>query len=198
MDSPDALSRKKMTMHKVTRAEIRSRQDYESARDEFRRKVFAQKQDRRIHLGPCLTFLFENHDTILYQVQEMIRTEGIDGEPAIQHEIDTYNELLGDRGELGCTLLIEISDEAERAPLLARWTNLQETLYLTTQGGERSPAQFDPRQVGTDRISSVQYLKFAVGDRVLQGIGCSHPDFELEVELEPRQVAALSMDLVTS
>ena len=184
-------------MNEVTSTEVRSRQDYESVRDEFRRNVIAQKQDRRIHLGPYLTFLFENHDTILYQVQEMIRTEGIDGEPAIQHEIDTYNELLGDRGELGCTLLIEISDDEERPGLLARWTNLPETIYMTTQGGERSPAQFDPRQVGTDRISSVQYLKFAIGDRILQRIGCSHPDFELEVELEPRQIAALSKDLVT-
>src|SRR5690606_7249561 len=99
-----------MDMRKVRREEVLPLAEYEAVRDEFRRKILAQKADRRIHLGPVLTFLFENHDTVLYQVQEMLRAEGIDAEPHIQHEIDTYNELLGERGDLGCTLLVEIDD----------------------------------------------------------------------------------------
>ena len=55
---------------------------------------------------------------------EMMRPESIDGENEILHEIETYNELLGDKGELGCTLLIEIDDPVKRAELLAHWTNL--------------------------------------------------------------------------
>lgn len=185
-------------MNRVTPNEILSGTKYESARDEFRKRVIAQKEHRRVHLGPHLTFLFENHDTTLYQVQEMIRAEGIDEESAIQHEIDTYNELLGADGQLGCTLLIEIGDEEERARLLARWTDLPDKLYITTQDGERCPAQFDPRQVGSDRVSAVQYLKFATGDRVPLKIGCSHPDYDIEVDLDPRQIAALLKDLMTA
>lgn len=183
-------------MRKVERSDVRSIADYEEIRDEFRRSVLAQKADRRVHLGDHLTFLFENHDTILYQIQEMMRAEGIDDEEGIRHEIDTYNELLGDAGELGATLLVEIDDAEERDRLLRRWQNLPEALYLEASDGHRIPAVFDPRQVGVGRISSVQYLKFPLGDRVVRKIGCSHPDVHAEVDLNPRQVAALSGDLI--
>src|SRR5688572_15540980 len=153
-------------MRKVTRAEVRSREEYEKGRDQFRRSVMEQKDRRRVHVGRYLTFLFENHDTVLYQIQEMIRAEGTSNEPDIQHEIDTYNELLGDTGEIGCTLLIEIDDAAKRPELLARWLDLPKTLYLRTNGGQRVPALFDARQVGEDRISSVQYLKYRLQDQV--------------------------------
>lgn len=182
-------------MKKVTREEVRNRKDYESIRNEFRTSVMAQKEKRRIHVGPYLTFLFENHDTVLYQVQEMMRTESMDDEAAIQHEIDTYNEILGPKGELGCTLLIGVDDAAKRAELLSRWLHLPETLYVKTRNGQRIAAQFDPRQVGEDRISSVQYLKFSVGDQVPEALGCSHPDFNLEVPLTPDQSVALCADL---
>jgi len=185
-------------MKKVTRDEIRKAPEYESSRNEFRASVMKQKEPRRIHVGSYLTFLFENHDTILYQIQEMIRAEGISGEREIQHEVDTYNELLGERGELGCTLLIEIDDPAKRNELLTRWTELPATLYILTQNGERIPAKFDPRQIGEARISSVHYLKFRVGDRVPQKLGCSHPDITAETILTPAQAAALCKDLLES
>src|SRR5262245_40932321 len=108
-------------MRKVSREEVRIAPDYAAIREDFRRAVLEQKDRRRIHVGAHLTFLFENHDTVLYQIQEMIRAENITSEADIRHEMATYNELLGNRGELGCTLLIEIDDAAQRAELLARW-----------------------------------------------------------------------------
>ena len=107
-------------MKKVSREEVRTPSEYAGIREEFRRSVLEQKDKRRIHVGSYLTFLFENHDTVQYQIQEMIRAESITNEPEIQHELTTYNELLGDKGELGCTLLIEIDDAAKRTELLAR------------------------------------------------------------------------------
>jgi Protein of unknown function (DUF3501) len=183
-------------MRKVSREEIRKPAEYATVREEFRRSVLAQKEQRRIHVGEYLTFLFENHDTVLYQIQEMIRAEGITGEPEIRHEMDTYNELLGDRGELGCTLLIEIDDPAKRSELLSRWKDLPGTLYLQTQSGTRVPAQFDARQVGEDRISSVHYLRFRVGDQVPHKVGCSHPEIVAESILTAEQTAALCRDLL--
>jgi hypothetical protein len=183
-------------MRKVRREEVRKPQEYREAREEFRRSVLAQKDLRRIHVGKYLTFLFENHDTVLYQIQEMIRAENITGEAEIQHEIDTYNELLGERGELGCTLLIEIEDATKRPELLTRWKGLPSTVYAETQAGARIAARFDPRQVGEDRISSVQYLKFEIGDRVPCKIGCAHPDISAQVFLTPEQTAALCQDLM--
>ena len=182
-------------MNKVTRSEVLAVSDYLGIRDRFRQSVIEQKKDRRIHLGEHLTFLFETHDTILYQIQEMMRAEAIAGEPEIEHEIATYNELLGDRGELGATLLIEIDDREKRDELLRRWRGLPEALYIGTSDGGRVAAVFDPRQVGKDRISSVHYLKFPVGDRVVERLGTTHPELSLEVTLTPRQRAVLMADL---
>jgi hypothetical protein len=183
-------------MRKVTRQEVRKPAEYAAVREQFRRSVLEQKDKRRVHVGAYLTFLFENHDTVLYQIQEMIRAENITGEAEIRHEIDTYNELLAERGELGCTLLVEIDDPDKRPELLARWTGLPAAIYLETQSGARIPAIFDPRQVGEGRISSVQYLKFALGDSVPAKVGCSHPEIAAETALTPEQSAALCSDLL--
>jgi len=183
-------------MKRVSREEVRKTAEYAEIREMFRRSVLEQKEKRRVHVGSYLTFLFENHDTVLYQIQEMIRAENISNETDIQHEITTYNELLGEKGELGCTLLIEIDDAAKRTELLARWTDLPGTLYLETLSGTRVPAEFDPRQVGEGRISSVHYLKFRLGDRVPCKVGCSHPEIAAEAVLTPEQTAALCQDLM--
>jgi uncharacterized protein DUF3501 len=183
-------------MRKVTRDEVRTPAEYAGIRENFRRSVLEQKDRRRIHVGSHLTFLFENHETVLYQVQEMIRAENITNEPDVQHEMTTYNELLGDKGELGCTLLIEIDDAAKRAELLARWMDLPGTLYVETVDGARVPAQFDPRQVGESRISSVHYLKFRLGDKVPHKVGCAHPEIAAETLLTPDQTVALCQDLM--
>ena len=183
-------------MRKVTREEVRKPAEYAAIRENFRRAVFEQKDKRRVHVGAFLTFLFENHDTVLYQIQEMIRAENINNESDIQHEMKTYNELLGERGELGCTLLIEIDDPSKRAECLARWKDLPRTLYIETQSGARIPAEFDSRQVGEGRISSVHYLKFRVGDQVPRKVGCSHPEISAESVLTPEQTVALCQDLL--
>ena len=183
-------------MKRVQREEILPLAEYEKVRPQFRARVMALKNERRIHVGEYLTFLFEHHDTVLYQVQEMMRAERMQGDAEIRHELETYNELLGGRGELGCTLLIEIEDAATRDQLLAKWTDLPSKIWLETQAGKRVPAEFDPRQVGDRRASSVQYLKFHVGDGVPVRMGCDHTELKIAVELEPIQVGALVRDLV--
>ena len=82
-------------MRPVQREEILDYITYTEKRSELQSSVLKQKEPRRIHLGEYLTFLFENTDTIRYQIQEMMKAEQIVKEEAIQHEIDTYNELLG-------------------------------------------------------------------------------------------------------
>src|SRR6187551_1097459 len=122
-------------MRKVTRADIVDFQTYNDRREAYRSRVLLEKAKRRIHLGENLTFLFESTDTILYQVQEMMRLEQIVREKDIQHEIDTYNQLLGDPGELGCTLLIEIDNQVERDAKLKAWLDLPGHLYIALAGG---------------------------------------------------------------
>lgn len=182
-------------MKKVQRQELLDFQSYGDVRDEIRQKVMAEKDKRRVHLGSALTFLFENPDTVRYQVQEMMRVERIAREADILHELSTYNQLLGDEGELGCTLLIEIDDAKERDRLLVEWLDLPRHLYMVTASGERARAMWDPAQIGEGRLSSVQYLKFPVGAQTPKAIGVDHPAITLEVALDEVQRAALTADL---
>jgi len=168
---------------------------YEERRDELRPAVLAAKRARRVHAGKALTFLFENEDTIRYQIQEMMRTERIVKEAEIEHELATYNELLGGPGELGCTLLIELDDPAERDRALRAWLDLPSRLYVELEDGRRVGARFDERQVGDDRLSSVQYLKFDTGGAVPVAVGASHPELDVRAELSAEQRAALEADL---
>ena len=181
----------------VERSEIVDYQTYAELRSDIREAVMKEKELRRIHLGPHLTFLFENHATMRYQLQEMMRAEQIVREASVLHEIETYNEVLGGPGELGCTFLIELDDPDERAKKLTEWLELPKHLYVKLEDGARVRPTYDKRQVGEERVSSVQYLKFAVGERAPVGLGCDHPDPELasEVELSDAQRAALQKDL---
>ncbi len=179
----------------IERGDIVDYQTYEDDRETTRARALAAKRPRRIHLGEHLTFLFENRETLVYQVQEIMRAERIARESAIQHEIDVYNSMLGNPGDLGCALLIEIADADQRAPLLARWLGLESTLYLKLDDGEKVGASFDPAQVGDDRLSAVQYLRFGVGGRTPVAIGTDFADLAQEVELSDEQRAALAADL---
>lgn len=184
-------------MRKVRREELVDYKTYEDRRPEERPKIMAIKAPRRILLGEYLTLLFENADTIRYQVQEMMRAERIVREAEIRHELDTYNGLLGDEGELGFTLLIGVADEKLRDEKLRAWLGLESKIYARTAAGDKVYATFDAAQVGEDRISSVQYMKFPLEGADPVAIGCDFedPDLRGEFELSDEQRAALASDL---
>ncbi len=179
----------------VKRSEIVDYATYEDSRARFRADVMKAKELRRIHIGEYLTLLFENDLTIRYQIQEMIRAERIVRESDIVHEIDTYNELLGGEGELGCTLLIEIEDPALRDRKLKEWWSLPEKIYIVLEDGTRITATFDERQRGEGRLSSVQYVKFKTGGSVPVAVGVDLNDFPTETPLTHDQREALQGDL---
>jgi hypothetical protein len=187
-------------MRPVQRSEILDWQTYDDQRDALRPAFLAAKRARRVQIGPLLCLLFENRETVRYQVQEMLRTERIVREAEVQHELDTYNELLGGDGELGCTLLIGLDDPAARDERLRRWKGLNESLYLKLPGGTKVRPRWDARQLGEDRLSSVQYLKFPLGGQLPLAAGCDHEDPELrgEVALTELQRGALEEDLARS
>ena len=182
-------------MKPVTREEILDLTAYEKARPGIQAEVLAVKSPRRVHLGDAITFLFENRDTVRYQIQEMVRAERMVKETAIKHELDTYNELLGKKGELGAVLLIEIDDPDKRTVKLREWMGLPGNLYVKTASGRKAMATFDARQVGEDRLSSVQYLKFDTGGESPVAVGSDHPMLRIEAALTPEQRQALEADL---
>ena len=182
-------------MKPIERDEILDYVTYDERRDSIRSEVMKEKQDRRIHLGNTLTFLFENRDIVRYQIQEMVRVEQIVKESDIAHEIETYNELLGGPGKLGCSLLIEIDDQAERQTLLEKWIDLPRHIYVKLENGDKVYARFDPRQVGKTRLSSVQYLKFDTQGDTPTALGTDFPALRGKVQLTAVQREALARDL---
>lgn len=182
-------------MKPVAREEIIDYVTWNEEKPQALPAILAAKKLRRIHVGGVLTFLFENHDTIRYQIQEMVRVEKMVKEADIQHEVDTYNEVLGTDGGFGCALLIEIDDPEERSVKLRQLKGLPKHLYLRFADGERVYATFDERQVGEDRLSSVQYLQFAAGGKAPVAVGSDHPELMAEYELTAEQREALAADL---
>jgi len=184
-------------MRPVQRSELTDYQTYRDGRDALRPKILEIKAARRIHVGANLTFLFENRETIRYQVQEMMLAERIVREADIQHELTTYNELLGGEGELGATLLIEIENVEERDQKLRQWVKLPEHLYAKLPDGTKVRPQFDSRQISDGRLSSVHYVKFGVKGQVPVSLGCDLPELTVEAELSEEQSRALAADLAS-
>ena len=148
-------------MKPITFEETLSLTDYERVRDRLRPLFIHEKERRRLHVGSHLTFLFENAQTAWYQIHEMIRTEKMTQRDAIQHEIDTYNELAPAPGELAATLLIEYEDSRERDAALLRLVGLERHLWIKI-GTQKIAARFDDRQMSSDQISAVQFVRFSL------------------------------------
>ena len=184
-------------MQLVSRSELLDYQTYNDQRDAIRSRVMAVKQPRRIHVGELLTFLFENAETLRYQIQEIMRAERIVREKDIQHELETYNGLLGGEGQLGCCLLIEVDDPAERRQRLREWRDLPRYLYMRFSDGSTQAPEFDEAQMDAEKLSAVQYLKFTVGNRTPVALGSNLPQLKVEVALTPEQRAALASDLAS-
>ena len=181
-------------MRAVRREEIMPLDAYQASREEIRKAILEAKRRRRVSAG-VLTFLFENTATIRYQVQEMVRAERITRDADVRHELETYNELLGKDGELGVSLLIEIPEPEERDRRLREWLALPAHLYLLLEGGEKIRPTYDARQIGTDRLSSVQYLRFDVRGQVPVAAGSDLPALTVETRLSDEQREALRADL---
>jgi diadenosine tetraphosphate (Ap4A) HIT family hydrolase len=136
---------------------------YELVRAEYRTRVLAHKRDRRVAVGEKVTMLFEDRETVRYQIQEMARVERIRDPEKIQDEIDAYGDLVPEPDELSATLFIEIPELSEVKPELDRLLGIDESVCLVIGEGDTEGCvrgRFDERQLDEDRISAVHYVRF--------------------------------------
>jgi hypothetical protein len=148
-------------MRKIDQADILSVEQWERVRPVLRPLFIHEKERRRLGVGSHLTFLFENTATLWYQVEEMIRSERLTEAAAIQHEIDTYSELIPARGEISATMLIEFAEAKERDAALRRLIGIEKHLWLKL-GDTKIALTFDARQMSAERVSSVQFVRFNI------------------------------------
>jgi hypothetical protein len=182
-------------------SEIKNIAEYELERPAWRPVVMALKERRRIRVGDHLTFLFENRDTVRYQIQEMMRIERLVKPREVAHEVETYNELIPKPGELSASLLIEYETPGERAVKLRELLGLEDHVWLAVNGAPPSCARFDDRQISTGRISSVQYLKFKLAPEAIARwragarLRIDHPAYPAERIFSALEVEELANDL---
>jgi hypothetical protein len=192
-------------LKKIAFEEILALADYERVRNRLRPLFIHEKERRRLHVGSHLTFIFENAQTAWYQVEEMIRTEKITERDAIQHEVDTYNELIPAAGELAATLLIEYAEPRERDAALARLVGVERHLWLKIET-QKIAARFDDRQMSDEKISAVQFVRFALEgidaakflDLAGKGelaVEADHPSLAARGEVSGLLAASLAEDL---
>ena len=108
------------TTGKLSLNDIADLREYERERADFRAHVIALKKRRRVHIGPVITLVFENRDTIRFQIQEMARVEKLITDEAIQGELDAYNTLIPEAGQLCATVFIELTADDAAAPVAAQ------------------------------------------------------------------------------
>jgi hypothetical protein len=191
----------------LRRFEIVPLDRYGALRDAYRERVIEHKRARRVALGELASVLFEDRETLRFQVQEMLWVERSAEPEKVQAELDVYNELMPGADELSATLFLEITESAEIRPTLDRLVGLDRAVALVL-GEEpdalRVPARFDPRQHEEGRISAVQYLRFPLDararrlladPRVRARLCVDHPSYRREEEIPPAVRASLVASL---
>jgi hypothetical protein len=187
---------------KLSPSDIWPNKVYEAARTEMRSRVIALKAVRRIALARDVTLVFENRDTLRWQVQEMLRAERIETAAGVQEELDVYNALMPDRDSLSATLFIEVTEEARIVQVLHDLLGLEESLYLRF-GNDEIRASFEQGRSDGARISAVQYVRFNFNaeqrQRFLDAsearLELRHPKVRNSVALGAESLASLKSDL---
>ena len=156
-------------MKMLTRDELTPPDEYERQRDSYRQTIIALKRRRRITIGDKVTLVFENRETLRFQIQEMIRVERILDPQKIQEELDVYNALLPISGELSATLLIELTDADRMKEWLDLFMGLDrgQTVGLRAGGGVVY-GEFEGGHSHETKISAVHFVRFRPTPAMIQ------------------------------
>lgn len=189
-------------MKPLVLGDIDSIESYEAKRQEVRQQIIALKRIRRVHIGPRVSIVFENRDTMRFQIQEMCRIEHIVDEHLVQQELDVYNDLLPQGMAIGATLLIELVQEDDMPTLLRELSGLEETVWLVFAQHEVH-AQAEAGRSTEEKTSSVHYLTLrftpttrqALAEATTVTVSIRHPHYRHDTVLPRETVASLVHDL---
>jgi Protein of unknown function (DUF3501) len=152
-------------MHPLTLDDLLPLDEYAGRRREFFESHHRYlDRYRRIRLGPRLTLLFENRQTLWYRVQELLRVARLSDPGLVQRELDLYNRLLPGRNELQASLLIEVTDEARLTEQLAAWRGLRDDELALHVGATRFPARLVTCRPEDRSIGAAHWVQFDLGE----------------------------------
>jgi Protein of unknown function (DUF3501) len=167
--------------------------------------VIALKQVRRVQVGRYLSFVFENRETVWFQIQEMVRAERIVDDGKIAEEIEVYNDLLPRPGELAATMMIEIGESTEIKPVLDRLLGIDTRDYVRLEIGPqvvvgRFEAGRSDEELG--KISAVHFVRFPLSTEARRifreaevTLVVDHPNERARTILSPETKRSLAEDL---
>jgi hypothetical protein len=197
----NALAPRKLTLSDI--ADLRA---YERERPELLARVIELKRRRRVAVGTLVTLLFESRDTVRFQIQEMARVEKLISDEAVQNELDVYNPLIPEPGQLSATMFIELTSEEALREWLPRLVGIERTVEIRFPDGSTSQGVTEEQHASQltrdDITSTVHYVRFELSAEqvvALSGpdpviVAVTHPDYREEVELAPSTVAELATD----
>jgi hypothetical protein len=193
-----------VTNRKITPADIIAYEKYAADRAQFRKNIIPIKKNRRMEVGPFATFYFENYDTMLMQVQEMLHIEK-GGAEQLSGELDAYNPLIPQGQELIATLMLEIENVDVRNRELFRLAGIEETIYIEMEQQRiaATPTTYDDRTTPDGKTSSVHWVRFTfTPDQIAKFknpaiaaiLGVAHPAYGHMAVMTPQTRAELSKD----
>jgi hypothetical protein len=194
-------------MKRVTLDEVAGLERYEAVRPAFRQQIIDLKKHRRVAVGQNITFVFENHDTMLFQIQEMVRAERIVDLDRIRQEIDVYNELVPGPQELSATMLIEITEMERIREELVKLIGIDQAVHLQIGQQARIPAEFEGGRSKEDKLSAVQYVRFRLPNEACRAfitgtepirLVIEHPNYRATANIDGAVRASLAHDLEAS
>lgn len=191
---------------KLTLTDIADARAYERDRLAYREQMMETKRRRRVHLGTVVTLMFESRETMRFQVQEMARVEKIMTDEGIQEELDTYNVMVPEAGQLCATLFIELTSDDELREWLPKLVGIEQSILLRLPDGSEVRCVVDPQHAARltreHVTSAVHYITFelttaqidAFRDGVVLAI--DHSAYSEDIELSPVTIAELREDLL--
>ena len=194
-------------MNKLKKSDLLSLEEYNSNRERLREQVLALKKDRKVQIGNNVTLLFENSDTIKYQVQEMLRIEEIFEQNGVEGELATHNPLIPDGSNLKATMLIEFPDEVIRKEKLGQLIGIEHKVWLQVGENDRifAIADEDLERKTEEKTSAVHFLRFELSNLMVKDLqsgatlfaGIDPPNYNIRTqEIQKATSDSLTQDLV--
>jgi hypothetical protein len=192
-------------MPQISPGSLLSLEAYARERNAYRSRVIAHKKARTVHVGEHVTLIFEDEQTVRYQVQEMLRIERIFEADGIRGELEVYNPLIPDGHNWKATLLIEYPEAGERRRRLAELRGIEDRAWVQIGGCERvyAIADEDLERDNQEKTSAVHFLRFELDDAMRGAlksgaglsVGIDHAAYCASVALAPEARQSLSGDL---
>ncbi|USH02677.1 DUF3501 family protein [Grimontia kaedaensis] len=194
-------------MEKLTADDLMTLEDYARARAQFRHQIMEHKKHRFVKLGDHARLIFENRQTIQYQIQEMLRIERIFEPEGIAEELDAYNPLIPDGCNLKATMMIEYADPDIRKVELAKLIGVENKVWLRVGNDAKvyPICDEDLERDNDEKTSSVHFMRFELTPSMISALkrgetltaGADHSALTIEVNVADDVRTELSEDLDT-